>query len=330
MFLQKPKAPKKEAKLMSNRSKFSVIFMLGLCAVPASAAYAQDDILNEPAGPCEMELTLDNSVDWRGPYGRGYEVFSEERSFEGFNLSVRKQGAACEFFLTASNLTGSQNQLEGPQGSLAFDILKSTSGPSFLSSELQGTQLSRIEGRFGSGNAAYSQTFFVDIPTGQFVRGGKYSGQAVVRLFRQSGNGPELVDEALIAVLAPVASALRVNSDIFPGSLREASIDFGDLSGSKQQSIDFAIVSNADIAVKFQSANNGKLAHHAGAPGIKYSLKMQGQEMNLDGASATHRLGSSNSNLAANVPVEVSIAAPNGTPAAGRYNDTLTITFTAD
>lgn len=304
---------------------------LALLTLLSAAATAQNDVFIEPDGPCEMELTVDNSVDWRGPYGRGYEVYGEEASFETFTVSIRKEGEACGFFLTAtSSAANAGSQLDGSIGTISFDILKTTNGPSFLSGDFFGSPLSRTGGQFGSGHGAYSDSFFVSIPTGQFVSGGTYSGQAVIRLFRESENGPEMVSEAPLAILVPVASLLQVRSDSFPHGARESSIDLGDLSVASQTSVNFEISSNADISMTVQSANNGKLAHGAGAPGINYILQLRGEQLNIAGQPATRRLNFSGSNQSQSVLLEISIPAPPWLPPAGQYNDTLTLTFTAD
>tara|TARA_R110000787_G_scaffold3020_10_gene12181 strand:+ start:25808 stop:26761 length:954 start_codon:yes stop_codon:yes gene_type:complete len=281
--------------------------------------------------PCALELTVDNSVDWRGLYGRGYEVFSEEESFETVTISVRHQGAACQFVLTASPLSsGGVNALSGPGDPLYYDVLKTTSGPSFLSTDFQGTATSRIEGKFGTGNSAQGATLYVSIPSNQIVRGGTYSGQVMVRLFRADSGIQDLVAEAPLAILAPVASVLKIRSDDFPQGIRETSIDLGDLSRATRAAVDFNIMSNADVAVTFQSANRGKLAHEAGAPGISYNLAFKGENIDLSTSASSSRLNYAHGRMERAVPLEIVVPQPSGLPAAGQYNDTLTVTFTAE
>ncbi|MFC4290946.1 hypothetical protein ACFOWX_00765 [Sphingorhabdus arenilitoris] len=319
---------------MNRFSQFQVILTgtLALCGTVYSGdALAQNDSLEPASGPCEMELTAENSVDWRGSYGRGYEVFDAAPSYETFTISVRKEGGPCNFFLTASpNSASADNKLVGPDGALNYDILKTTNGPSFLNGDFFGSQLSRIEGSFGNGSGGYSGALFVSIPSGQFVRGGTYTGQALIRLFRDDENGPQLVSETPIALLAPVASVLKVSSDTFGEGNRETSIDFGDLSVPSSRSVDFEIISNADIAVSFQSANSGKMSHEFGGPGIDYDLRLRGEEIDLSAQSATRRLSYRGDNQGQSMPLEISVKPGGGVPPAGRYNDTLMITFTAD
>ncbi|NJM49858.1 MAG: fimbria/pilus outer membrane usher protein [Sphingomonadales bacterium] len=329
-WMFQPKGVKKMNRFSGFRGIISGTFLM--CgSVYSGAAMAQNDVLDTGTGPCEMHLNAENSVDWRGSYGRGYEVFDNSPSYESFTISVSKEGGPCDFFLTASPIGApAAGQLTGPEGSLTYDILKTTNGPSFLNADFLGSQLSRIEGRFGSGSGAYSGALFVTVPTGQFVRGGTYSGQALIRLFRDDLNGPELIAETPVAILAPVASVLRVRSDSFGNGNRETSIDFGDLSLPSSHNIDFEITSNADIAVSFQSANSGKMAHEFGGPSIGYDITLRGEEIDLSQQVATRRLNYRGDDQSQSMPVEISVIPPGGIPPAGRYSDTLMVTFTAD
>lgn len=298
--------------------------------LPSVPAVAQEEMTGA-GDPCALELTVDNSVDWRGLYGRGYEVFDDGESFEAVTISVRHSGAPCRFFLTAAPISGSGvNALSGPGGPLYYDVLKTTSGPSFLSTAFQGTETSRVEGQFSSGRSIQAATMYVSIPANQVVRGGTYSGQAMVRLFRVDSGIQDLVAEEPLVILAPVASVLKIRSDDFPEGIRETSIDLGDLSRATRTEVDFNIMSNADVAVTFQSANQGRLAHEAGAPGIRYNLAFKGENIDLSGAASSSQLNYAEGRMERAVPLEIVVPAPMGLPAAGQYNDTLTVTFTAD
>ncbi len=296
----------------------------------STTGFAQDDALSANE-PCALELSVDNSVDWRGLYGRGYEVFEDGESFETVTISVRHRGAACPFILTAAPVSGGGvNALTGPGDPLYYDLLKTSSGPSFLSTDFQGTETSRISGQFSEGGGVQAATLFVSIPSRQIVRGGTYSGQVMIRLFRADDGIQDLVAEAPLAILAPVASVLKIRSDNFPQDVRETSIDLGDLSRATRTAVDFNIMSNADVSVTFQSANRGKLAHHAGAPGIAYNLVFKGENIDLSSAASSSRLNYGSSRTERAVPLEITVAAPVGLPAAGEYTDALTVTFTAE
>jgi len=317
--------------MMTNLYLRRVTHLMGaILALQSMPAIAQDDMMLA-SDPCSLELSVDNSVDWRGLYGRGYEVFDEAESFEAVTISVRHQGAACGFFLTAAPVSGGGvNALSGPGGPLYYDVLKTTSGPSFLSTDFQGTETSRIEGQFSQGSGVQGANLFVAIPANQIVRGGRYSGQAMVRLFRLDTGMQELVAEAPLVILAPVASVLKVRSNEFPQGVRETVIDLGDLSRATRTAIDFNIMSNADVSVTFQSANRGQLMHQVGSAGIKYNLAFKGENIDLSATASSSRINHAPSRTERDVPLEIVVPAPNGSPAAGQYSDVLTVTFTAD
>lgn len=278
-----------------------------------------------------MELTVDDSVDWRGTMGRGYEVFGEDDSREVFSISIQKSGEACDFFLTAMPLAGGgEKTLTGPTGTLAYDLLRTNNGPSLLDPDYLGSDQSRIVGRFGQGDGALSSVAYLYIPSGQFVGSGTYNGQAMIRLFREGINGSELVAEKPIAIIAPVASVLKVSSDVFPQNIRETGIDLGDLTHGARRMVNFDVVSNSDVSIGFQSSNSGRLAHFAGGPGIEYDLIFNGTEVNLSTQYASQRVAAGNGPNRQFFPMEIVVHPPKAIPPAGSYADLLTIIFTAD
>ena len=56
-------------------SKIQALGFSFLLAAASTPVAAQEDI-DPNGGPCRIELQLASSVDWLGPLGRGYEVFS--------------------------------------------------------------------------------------------------------------------------------------------------------------------------------------------------------------------------------------------------------------
>ncbi|HBC17129.1 MAG TPA: hypothetical protein DHV50_10545, partial [Erythrobacter sp.] len=184
--------------------------------VATSPLFAQETA----GGPeCLLELSVDNNVDWRGQLGRGYEVFSGEESYEVVSVVVRHQGQACDYFLTGMPQEGgNENLLTGPYGALAYDVLRQPSGPSLLSPDYAGNELTRLYGRFPDGAGAQQYVLYVAIPPEQNVGGGIYSDQVQLRVFADHFGSPELMDQASFAITAPVADTLEVDSiDAGPG-----------------------------------------------------------------------------------------------------------------
>lgn len=295
------------------------------CALVASPALAEDLPFD---ATCRLEMEVDSAISWHGPFGRGYEVFAPDETIEVATVSIRHEGGPCRYFLTAAPNEASDNTLHGPEGSLRFDILRQPSGPSLLSPDYTGNQFSRLPGQFGAGVGAQEAMLYVTIPPGQFVAGGTYSGQSILRLFRDDPAGPELADQAPVSVVAPVAAVLEVDSMEAGTGSNAMSVDLGDLTAGVDRTLDFTVRSNAPVAARFDSANRGMLAHHARAPGIAYHLSVGGMQVDLQNALATYQIGMPGS---AQLPVPLRITVPaNVNAAAGNYQDTLTVVFIVD
>ena len=145
----------------------------------ASPAAAQEPA--EPSEPCRLELSGDTAIEWRGLYGRGYEVTGQEQDFEALPVTVRHEGAACDYIVVATPLSsGADGVLTGAGDRLSWDLLSTPNGPSLLSRDFLGSLATQIAGRFEAEMGAQPLSLFVTIPPGQFVRGGHYEGSASI------------------------------------------------------------------------------------------------------------------------------------------------------
>ena len=125
------------------------------------------------------------------------------------------------------------------------------------------------------------------------------------------------------------AGLLQVRSDDFSGRSREISVDFGDLNSPSAKSISFDIVSNTAVAVNFASAAGGVLKHQFGGPGAPYQLRLNGAALSL-AAPVRERLDMAAPDGSRAAVVEIAVPPARNLLAAGRYSDTLRITFTAE
>lgn len=307
----------------------AALAVLATCA-PIDMALAQMDMLAPPAGSCQLELSGDTSIEWRGLYGRGYEVTSHEQNFEPVSLEVRHSGAACDYYIVATPMSPrGENVLTNAGEKLYWDLLQDTNGPTLVSRDFLGSLANQLGGRFGPVTAAQPITLFFTILPGQFVRGGNYSGRILLRLFTTGDEGPELVAEQPIALIATVASILEIRSDEFAGGQRELTLDLGNLSTAPQRSIDFDLRSNASIGVSFASLNRGLLAHQFNAPGVPYDVRMNGFEIPLD-YPRSQPLDLMAPGGSQSATIEIIVPPATDMLAAGHYTDALTITFTGD
>lgn len=278
---------------------------------------------------CDLEITADSAIDWRGLYGRGYEVFEPAEYFEVVMVDIRHVGPPCEFFLTAASIGDSfRPSLIGPGDRLAYDLRREPSGPSIFSPDFLGDQFSRISGQFGAGVQSQSAILYLAIPPGQAVSGGAYSGQPILRVFRNDIDGPDLLDEVTLDVFVPVPPVLSVElADAGPG-VRSMDIDLGNLGRSVDRTLFFEVRSNAPITASVSSQNKGMLAHFAGAPGIPYRMLLGDREINLDDPTASVSLNDTRT-LYKPVPLNIQVDG-NANAAAGTYSDIVTVTFVVD
>lgn len=300
--------------------------VLTLAAALPASGYAQDFVEPEV---CDLEITADSAIDWRGLYGRGYEVFEPAEYFEVILVEIRHVGPPCQFFLTAASIDDSFTpSLAGPSGRLVYDLRSEPSGPSIFSPDFLGDQFSRLSGQFAAGVQSQSAILYLAIPPGQAVSGGQYSGQPILRVFRNDMDGPDLLDEVTVDVIVPVPPVLSVElAEAGPG-VRTMDIDLGNLGGSVDRTVFFEVRSNAPIKAGVSSQNKGKLAHFAGAPGIPYRLLLGDREIDLENPTGSVELSDTRTRYEF-VPLNIQVDG-NANAAAGVYSDTVTVTFVVD
>ncbi|MDT0575606.1 hypothetical protein RM533_05360 [Croceicoccus sp. F390] len=306
----------------SDRVRLAGACCAALLAIAALPAAAQD-----ASEPCDIDLRVDQTVQWRGPHGRGYEVLSDAPAFEPLRVSILHRGSACRFYLTATPARSSDPVLVGPTNVLVYDLLTDPNGPSVLTPEYFGTTASQIHGEF-TGEPIQELVFYVAIPSGQFVGQGVYRGQAALRAFRVDPEGPVLLAEVPIPVQVAVASTLQVRSDSFGPDRRSMAIDLGALDREHLETMEFQVLTNAAVTMRLESVHGGMLAHDAGAPGLPYEVSLAGERLRLQ-QPAMHRITSVDSQHQS-IPFQIIVTPPDGLLAAGSYRDLLTITFTTD
>ncbi|MBY8332629.1 hypothetical protein [Qipengyuania pacifica] len=275
---------------------------------------------------CYLSLEVDNAVDWRGPYGRGYEVFDPSLSFEVALITVRHEGRACDFFLTATGQNGGgEGRLDRQGYALIYDLLRDPNGPSILSPDLFGNQLSRLHGTFAEGPSAQQFMIYLSIPPEQFVPGGTYSGQAILKLFRDDMAAPELSVQEALPITVPVASALKVENLQAGVGRRDLSVDLGNLETGATSELDFVLSSNAPVQARISSDNLGFLAHQFGARPIPYRMSIGNRRLDLSNGSDQVAIGTGGER-GLDLPLRVMVDQQPGA-AAGKYSDIVTINF---
>jgi len=154
-----------------------------------------------------------------------------------------------------------------------------------------------------------------DIRAGQFRRSGAYQAQIDIT----SGNATQPL--SLVSRVMPVMR--------FEASSRDGveNIDLGDLTRGARSTATFFYRTNADMAVTATSDNGGQLVHEDGAAlgAIPYQAFLAGSELATAAGGAPVDLPFSRLSVQGQT-LEVRVA-PATNVYAGRYRDTLTLSF---
>ena len=293
------------------------LFAALLVVVPAAAKSADDTA----ARPCQIDVDSGGEVAWRGLYGRGYEASSPPTS-EPVLLTLRHTGQACRWFIVVQ---GVEAGLRGAGDTLAYDILDAPAGRSIAARDSLGTLATRRSGAFAAGEEQVQLPLFVTFAPGQPVAGGTYAGQAIVSLYRDTGV-PELVRQVPLVVSARVPPAVSVSAPAF-ATARTTTLDLGRLENGASATVDFTVTANVGVTVTLSSQGRGRLIHETGLTAIPYKVMFAGRLTDLSTTSATIPLRRSATFSV--LPLTVNVPKAEGA-AAGRYRDTITLTFSAD
>ena len=294
----------------------AALFAIAL-SVATAAAQSVDDTA---ATPCRIDVDSGGEVAWRGLYGRGYEASSPPTS-EPVLLTLRHTGQACRWFVVVH---GVEPGLRGAGDTLVYDILDAPAGRSIAARDPLGTLATRRAGAFVAGEEQVQLPLFVTVAPSQPVAGGSYAGQAIVSLYRDAGV-PELIRQVPLVVSARVPPVVSVSAPTF-ATARTTTLDLGRLETGASATIDFTVTANVGVTVTLSSQARGRLVHETGLTAIPYSATLAGRPADLTMSSAT-RLGRSIG--PSPLPLTITVPPANGA-AAGRYSDTVTLTFSAD
>ena len=281
---------------------------------------------------CRLRMRLPSQVVWRGDLSRGYRVFSDNRHIEPFAIAVAHDGSACDFFVTLSADGIGAAELRGPRGGLAYDVLRGTSGSSALSKDIFGDARSQITGQFAAGGGEEQYTLFLDIPSGQVVRGGVYESQITVRLFSGSTAAPTLVEQRQLGFSVNVPAVITAGFDDLGGTRRKATdFDFGTLKTGASRSTSLHVMTNSDYAITLTSETGGVMKHERpeAAFGIPYEVTVDGRSLSLGAAPATISNGRATGATPAIKDVTVRIGKVPANAPAGHYHDTITLTVSS-
>lgn len=186
-------------------------------------------------------------------------------------------------------------------------------------------------------NVSVQSQFYFYLPASTLAatRSGIYTDNIQLNVFRGSNNSQwgyfEFTRNIPIIINVPKSINISLVNSGSPIDLNSTfkNLDFGDLETNEEMSFDMMIASNAGFKISFSSLNNGSLKNTINANTISYSLKVQGNSVNLQNSSTVPVQVASGSGVTgaagARLPVSVKIGTVNDS-LWGDYQDYITIT----
>lgn len=168
------------------------------------------------------------------------------------------------------------------------------------------------------------------------VRGGTYTDQISINVYRQGMNSSwayyEFTRILPITINVPKSVNISLVDSGSPIDLNSTfkNIDFGNLETNESKSFDLMVASNAGFRISLSSLNNGKLKNTTNnSYNINYTLKLNGNTVNLSSSANTPVLVATGSGVTGNngvrLPFSVNIGSVDEEQW-GDYQDYITIT----
>lgn len=307
-----------------------------ICAVPAAiviamhSAYAQSDTVS--TAPCVAEFTSADAIVIAGDRG-GYDGFDPSENIEALSIAVRLvSGNACRFAVVISSDGGPNlRTLRGPQGaSLGYQLLKSPESRDILINSVEPQRDAVLPIELSTDNPTEVISYFANLPAGQIVKPGSYSGRLTLTLFEVIGVEYEIVTRTETAIRTTVPSKVDVSISLsdrdFDVASTGAKLELGDLSQGARAQAFVQVRSNNDFLVSVQSDRQGALQYNSSNDVFKipYNFTLSGEsiplnngviERAIEGVGPTPSTGNS-------YRIVVDVPTPT-TQRAGVYNDTI-------
>jgi len=280
------------------------------------------DAINETVSSINIESAQTISVS--RPNGTG----ANNCAYAYFFFS---KGNANSYNRKAFNSLGEGLSYNLYQGTSQFGILKDAydfqNGNEYIKTYLQRP------------NENFQSQFYFYLPSTSntsMVRGGNYSDQIYVNIYRSGMNSNyayyEYTRMLPITIFVPKIVNISLVDSGSPIDLNSTfkNLDFGNLETNESKSFDLMVASNAGFRISLSSLNNGKLKNNTNTNySINYSLKLNGNTINLSNSANTPVLVATGSGVTGNngvrLPFNVKIGSVDEEQW-GDYQDYITIT----
>ena len=250
-------------------------------------------------------------------------------------LNTSGEGESENYFLTFSVPSGGVTSRRLAQGGheLAYQIYR-TPTSSIPLKDFPDVQAGEVLlGRFGSGDVQHVLEFSIRTSSDVWLPPGVYSDSVVIRLYAGTIDDAIEVESQLVQLQKEIAVdadlALVNNGGVFVPGKSVATLDFGQIEGEVERSIECVIRSNVGYEVSFNSDNGGRLSHKDGFQ-IPYALSVDGLTLPLvsGGESILNAAFSATTETGRAHGVSVRLT-PDPDQAAGDYADNIRISIWA-
>jgi hypothetical protein len=279
------------------------------------------------------------NVNWNGSAG-GYACFSGTAYPNTINFTITKAvNGRANYAVTAgpSQNTGSYTRQLFSGGNALNYALYTTSAMTYqLKAPTTATANEVISGSLaGQSSQVVPLSFVFYIPPGQVVPPGTYTDRITFSVYPAYNSTGPPDTTVTITFSAVVAAGAAISIVPTGGSFNSASpqltLDFGTLQTGQSQGCDVLIKQNNNCTVNYSSANSGVLKQvpTPTTDQIPYTLSSSGTPINLtQPGSITLPSGVSPQPNGNRYPITITIGTV-GNPAAGTYQDEITISVVA-
>jgi spore coat protein U-like protein len=304
--------------------RFLTSFVLGVSLLGATAA--------------NYTLQIGN-VNWSGSAG-GYACFSSTAYPNTVNFTITKSvGGRQTYAVTAgpSHNTGTYTrQLNSGGNSLNYALYTTSAMTYQLKAPTIALANEVLSGTVtGQPSQVIPLSFIFYLPPGQVVPPGTYTDQITVSVYPayNSTGTPDTTQTITFSVVVAAGAAISIvpTGGSFNSSAPQLTLDFGALQAGQTESCDVLIQQNNNCTVNYSSLNNGvmKQIPTPTADQISYTLSALGLNIDLtQPASVPLPSGVSPQPNGNRYPITITIGTL-GNPAAGTYQDQITISVVA-
>ena len=257
-----------------------------------------------------------------------YDPFDNVARSADFEVEFTNNGPdSCNLSLAvASQQPGSTRHLENSGAQLRY-VVEKPGGDDYANNIAAPQGSITLKG--GAGKVK-SITLRIKVPRGLIAPAAMYSDTLRFRTY-QAGTaiqmGPERTAFARAAVEARAQVNIAGTSSSNFGSFGIDQIDFGTLDSNETREAAVQVRATRSVAISISSQHHGKLKHKAlsAAPGVPYSMRIEGENVTLSGAPFVLLRAPPASLDGANYRMQLRIGDTSSRPA-GNYQDMLTIT----